>query len=119
MGFSLAGSGNGVIGIKSNNILGGAGVRGQNISTVGPAYGVYGTSSGGGITSYGGYFESTAANGNGLYAVGSAGTVPWAIWGEDLIQSPGNSYAGAFTGDVDITGTMTAGTKAFKIDHPL
>jgi hypothetical protein len=35
--------------------------------------------------------------------------------------SGGNAfaYAGNFTGDVNVTGTLTAATKRFKIDHPL
>jgi hypothetical protein len=119
-GWSMAGSGSGVVGIKNNNVLGGAGVRGQSNSTVGPTYGVYGTSSGGGITSYGGFFQSTSSDGTSLYALSSlTGTVPWAFWAEDQVQSPNNTYAGAFSGDVDITGNMAAGSKSFKIDHPL
>lgn len=31
----------------------------------------------------------------------------------------GNGYAGNFTGDVNVTGAITAGTKDFRIDHPL
>jgi len=30
-----------------------------------------------------------------------------------------NDFAGEFQGDLDVTGTITAGTKSFKIDHPL
>jgi hypothetical protein len=119
-GWSMAGSGNGVTGIKNNSVAGGAGVRGVNNSTVIPAYGVYGTSSGMGLTSYGGYFTSTGVDATSLHARGSInGTVPWAFWAYDPVQSANNTYAGAFSGDVDITGNMAAGSKSFKIDHPL
>ena len=43
--------------------------------------------------------------------------------GDGLYAAPGEQnvdhFAGNFDGDVTLTGTLTAGTKHFKIDHPL
>ncbi len=39
--------------------------------------------------------------------------------GDGVDSYPGSGYAGNFTGDLFVTGAITAGTKDFKIDHPL
>jgi hypothetical protein len=39
--------------------------------------------------------------------------------GIDASCSPTPCFAGNFTGDLNVTGAITAGTKDFKIDHPL
>ena len=39
--------------------------------------------------------------------------------GIDSTTGTATSYAGYFQGNVHVTGTFTAGTKSFKIDHPL
>jgi hypothetical protein len=90
-----------------------------------------------GITATGGSNEDFAANGgeggnftggvgltggSGVTVAGGAGNV-----GGDGIDAAagvgnflsGNGYAGNFNGDVNVTGKITAGTKDFKIDHPL
>jgi len=36
-----------------------------------------------------------------------------------VASGSGTNYAGYFQGDVHVTGTLTAGSKSFKIDHPL
>jgi hypothetical protein len=76
-------------------------------------------------------FDSTspgvvAINAYGIYAAntGSATDYNTAIYADatNANSSVGNAgfvYAGYFEGDVEVSGTMTAGIKNFKIDHPL
>lgn len=82
------------------------GVRGHVYPTGGQTYsGVYGIVSGGTGDNYGVY--GYAINGDvnyGVYGSASGGTT---------------DYAGFFAGDVEVTGTLYGGSKAFKIDHPL
>jgi len=49
-------------------------------------------------------------------ANGGSGT-NYGVFG--VATGSGTNYAGYFQGDVHVTGTLTAGTKSFKIDHPL
>jgi len=35
------------------------------------------------------------------------------------VTTQGTGYAGNFSGNFTVTATITAGTKDFKIDHPL
>ena len=51
--------------------------------------------------------SSSGAAGYGIYATGGVGGVGVA------------AFAGYFDGDINVTGAITAGTKDFKIDHPL
>ena len=55
-----------------------------------------------------------SAGGTGVlgYAEGSEG---WGIWGQNF----DGGYAGYFSGDVHVNGTLTALDKQFKIDHPV
>ena len=39
--------------------------------------------------------------------------------GDGIDALPGSGFAGYFGGDIDVTGIIYAGTKDFKIDHPL
>jgi trimeric autotransporter adhesin len=39
--------------------------------------------------------------------------------GDGVLGNAGSGYAGNFRGDLNVTGSITAGTKDFKIDHPL
>jgi hypothetical protein len=56
---------------------------------------------------FGGDASGSATSGRGIYATaGSSATGP-------------TGYAGEFYGNVYVTGTLSAGTKDFKIDHPL
>ncbi|HYW68993.1 MAG TPA: hypothetical protein VE960_05255, partial [bacterium] len=70
----------------------------------GEHYALYGEIDGGPGTNYG--VAGLAQNGVGNYGV----------WGGAAV---GSGYAGYFAGDSHTTGTLTAGTKSFKIDHPL
>jgi hypothetical protein len=86
-------------------------------------YAVGGLSKSGGefwVSQPGGFFTGGegsgggGAGGPGVGALGGSG-------GGDGIAATGSSggYAGSFQGDVTVTGTLTAATKDFKIDHPL
>jgi hypothetical protein len=72
---------------------------------------------GDGVDAYGG-------SGSGVIAFAGNGSTPNGFYGPDGIDaysnpsSDGISYAGYFTGDVVVTGAISAGTKDFKIDHP-
>jgi hypothetical protein len=114
LGLAIGGTGNGVTGLKTNNVADAAGVRGENSSTIADSYGVYGLSSGAGFSSYGVYGISTSSGGNGLYGEAS-GTACYAVWGND---AGGLGYAGYFDGNIYAT-AASASIKAFKIDHPL
>jgi hypothetical protein len=68
----------------------------------------------------GGAFQAYAAGGTGV--VGEADGMnatsgpPYGVWG---ISNNPSGYAGFFTGNVNITGTLTKGAGAFRIDDPL
>lgn len=102
----------------------GAGVSGFNDTGSFPSYGVYGDS---GQDGYGVYGE---ADGTGAVSVGVSGISGSAmgagvsgtdntsggigVYGDSLM-----GWAGYFDGNVNVTGTLYAGAKAFRIDHPL
>jgi hypothetical protein len=76
-----------------------------------------GTASGGvGVVGIGGATSLfTTAGSGGVFAAGAGGGGD----GVDASCSPAPCFAGNFTGDLNVTGTITAGTKDFKIDHPI
>jgi len=86
-------------GDPSGETNGGAGV----IGTGGSGTGIGG--SGGTFSGGTGFF----ADGDGINAT-NAGGGTFAVT---------NAYAGNFTGDINVSGAINAGTKDFKIDHPL
>jgi hypothetical protein len=88
------GSNYGGTGVVATGASGGAGGNGVS------GYG--GSGSDGGV---GGYFEGATE--------GSFGD------GIDAFSNNNISYAGSFTGDVYVSGSISAGTKDFRIDHPL
>lgn len=107
--------GNAVVGISTGSAY--AAVYGEN--NIG--YGVYGTSTSGvGVQGYtsgeitGVWGQADGTNGTGVYGVADNGTLSYGVWG---ISTSG--YAGCFTGDVIVTGTLYKGGLAFKIDHPV
>ena len=57
--------------------------------------------------------ECTGNNGIGVSGVANTGINAWAVYGESTA-----GYAGYFKGRVNVTGTVAAGGKTFKIDHP-
>ncbi len=85
------------------------GLKGQNSSTNGGA-GVYGESRRVGVWGestgrWGVYARSTGvSNSYGIFSTTAAGS---------------GNYAGYFSGNVQVTGTLSKGSGSFKIDHPL
>jgi len=99
--------------------LDGAGVYGtfmnDNFGTLGSyTNGVYGEQAAGTTAGAAVHGHSSLVNGNGVIGEANEGSVPYGVWGKSS-----SGYAGFFSGNVHVTGTLTAGTKSFKIDHPL
>ncbi|MCD6063728.1 MAG: hypothetical protein K0R82_1639 [Flavipsychrobacter sp.] len=57
---------------------------------------------------------TTAANGNAITGISNTGVGAYGVWG----QSSGG-YAGFFSGNVNVAGTLSKSAGAFKIDHPM
>ncbi len=135
-GRNLNSDGYGVYGNNSGNntsgFLGGTaadlglaapvGAYGRADGSSGTETGVMGVSNGGtGVTGE----ELSSGNGgtlgardSGVYGWVNGSGTPYAIWGMD--GTGGIGFAGAFTGDVAISGDLSVqGTKNFRIDHPL
>ena len=76
-----------------------------------------GTASGGaGVVGTGGATSLfTTAGPGGVFTAGVGGGGD----GIDASCSPTPCFAGNFTGDLNVSGAITAGTKDFKIDHPI
>ncbi|MCK4680696.1 hypothetical protein KAT82_06190, partial [bacterium] len=92
-------------GIGGSFLGGFRGVEGRVVSTGSGYYrGVYGYASGGTGSNYG------------VYGYASGGYTNYGVYGTVTV---GTGYAGYFVGNAHVTGTFTAGTKSFKIDHPL
>ncbi len=135
MGESVSSTGTGVLGTTTSVTGATVGVKGQTASTSG--IGVYGESLNTGGTTYGVLGESESdfqgagvrGNGNyvgvwgegggwGVYARGDSDrTNTYGVYATLATSSTG--YAGYFSGDVRVTGTLTKGSGSFKIDHPL
>ena len=120
--------GTGIYAIASSNIGSSETYGGYFESTASNGRGVYGLVSGstgiavtglasytGSGTNYGGYFQASSSSGRAVYGVAS-GNFGRAIMG--VATNPG-SYAGYFSGNVNVTGTLSKGGGSFKIDHPL
>jgi hypothetical protein len=87
------------IGANEGNVF----TAGNGVTAIGGNGAIYSGGIGGNFL---GGSSSAFAGGVGVAAKGGTG-----IFGEE--------YAGYFEGDVSVTGTIFAGTKDFKIDHPL
>jgi hypothetical protein len=81
----------------------GRGLVGYASSTLGSAIGVWGQT------------DTPAGRGVFGYAAAGAGTT-YGVWGETVSAS---GWAGWFQGRVNVTGLLSKGGGAFKIDHPL
>jgi hypothetical protein len=100
-----------------------SGVRGISLGTGSTGIGVWGSheSSGWGVFGYApsgrGVYGGTQSD-TGVYGNAGASTgTNYGVYGRT--QSP-DGYAGYFSGDVHVTGDLSAsGTKPFKINHPL
>ncbi|HEV2468646.1 MAG TPA: hypothetical protein VGS78_05595, partial [Candidatus Sulfotelmatobacter sp.] len=90
-----------------SNAIQAFGGTGDSSSTTPGGMGIFSEGGGGGVSDgdggsfVGGYGASSSGFGDGIHAVAGSG------------------YAGNFYGDLNVTGAITAGTKDFKIDHPL
>jgi hypothetical protein len=62
-------------------------------------------------------YNGTGTN-MGVWGVAGSGAVNWGVYGSTT-GSIGTRYAGYFSGDVNITGTLYGGAPACRIDHPL
>ena len=93
--------------LGTSNTTGGTGVRGESkIAGSSENIGVIGEGSGSTNTNAGGFFEASGAGPTnyGVFARASGAT---------------SNFAGAFDGNVSITGSLAKGSGSFKIDHPL
>ena len=98
----VGGDGLFAIGGHSGSFVGGAGVRAQ---------GGAGDSGDGGL-------GVVAFGGNG-FGAGHIGGIGILVTGGLGLNGATNGLAGKFTGNVQVTGTLSAAFKNFKIDHPL
>jgi hypothetical protein len=98
-------AGAGTIGIKGTGgaASGSVGVQGFGGSSIAA------NSAGSGGIFTGGFAEGTGSGGDGIDADAGGS--------EDTSAAAG--YAGYFSGDVTVTGTISGGSKNFEIDHPL
>ena len=127
----------GVYGLASSSAATGAGVRGfaggegvgvsgESASTADNAAGVLGTI---GSTSPGSGSAAVRGvnNGTGVFGVGVWGSHAGSGWGvygsspagKGVVGESTTGLAGYFAGNVQVTGTLTKGAGAFRIDHPL
>jgi hypothetical protein len=60
------------------------------------------------------YGKAASLNGKGVSGIANNGASAYGIYGQST-----SGYAGYFSGDVKITGTLTKAGGAFRIDHPL
>jgi trimeric autotransporter adhesin len=104
-------SGSGNSGTDGVSATGGTG---DNQAVVGGGNGVGGTGGDGIFPGSGGSF----LGGNSLASSGPGGDGVFSQGGNGA-GGGRNGYAGDFFGDLNVSGAITAGTKDFKIDHPL
>lgn len=95
------------------------GVHGRTSGTIARA--VYGEATGGNGQSFGVYATVMSDQGTGVYArafnISTNGNARYGVWAEAPVLT--NSWAGWFQGNVNITGSIFAASKSFRIDHPL
>jgi hypothetical protein len=126
VGTNTAG-GTGVYGQTSGTVVSGAGaaVWGQNTSN---GVGVYGNANGSGYGVYGIDLNGVVGFGNGGTGVtghgvnGGIGVFAASDTGFGLYVDMGDAHIthnATVGGDLTVTGTLTAGTKDFRIEHPL
>jgi hypothetical protein len=85
--------------------------------------------SGTGLVANGASGQDTGEGGAGLFASGGIGELDgigggfaggnFSFNGDGIDATAGSGLAGYFNGDITVTGAISAGTKDFKIDHPL
>jgi hypothetical protein len=126
-GQTSSASGTALVGLNTSTATNfGAGIIGQSNVTDGT--GVQGTANGTGVqgpwgvsgstTGAGGTTVGTAAIGvRGLASSSSATNWHIGVYGQSPVTT--NGWAGYFSGNVNVTGTLSKGGGSFKIDHPL
>ena len=112
-GNSGATSGIGVNAIAANGIgVNATSPGGTGVQASGGVYGVDATATiDGGSGVYG---TGNGASGNGVVGIANVGSSAYGIWG---LSSSG--YAGVFSGNVLVAGTLSKAAGSFQIDHPL
>ncbi|MBY0427030.1 MAG: hypothetical protein K2Q22_15455, partial [Cytophagales bacterium] len=94
------------------------GTNGTSWGSTGMKAGVYG-SGGAGSTQFQagvyGYQIGSGFNSGGVVGAYSSGT--WGALG--YVNNVGTQYGGYFSGNVNVTGTLSKGAGSFRIDHPL
>jgi hypothetical protein len=117
-----AGPGTGVFAFGGSNS--GSAEGGDGVLSFGGNSSSSGTEGGAGINGFGG----TGVSSGGPFPIGGdgqGGTFQGAnsssgcCIGDGIVATAGSGLAGAFSGDVDVSGTLSANLKDFKIDHPL
>jgi hypothetical protein len=116
---SSGGSGAGVLGLSDAPADNTPGVLGQHLGTANLGYGVQGYGNYRGVSGVA-YGSDTA----GYYHYGVSGSVSGGTAGTNygvygFASGGATSYAGYFSGNVHVTGTLSKGAGSFKIDHPL
>jgi hypothetical protein len=111
----------GVVGVSSSTNANGPAVWGLHVAS-GTAPGVLGSTTSTDAAAIG--VEGTTGNGSGIGLVGLSSTGIGAVGYSGGIGVVGfnpnaGGLAGYFSGNVAITGTLTKGAGAFRIDHPL
>jgi len=82
-------------------------------------YGVYGTIFPTGSNTYHGVYGRAAGGSGSNYGIRGYATGTGTNYGVYGFASGGTSYAGYFSGNAVVTGTLSKGAGSFKIDHPL
>ncbi len=121
-GFNSAATGTaeGVYGNSSSTD--GRGVSGYAGATTGATYGVYGqnvSNNGAGVrgdSSYVGVWGDSSGRW-GVYGRSTGATNSYGVYG--TVSAGTGNYAGYFSGNVNVTGSVSKGSGSFKIDHPL
>jgi len=122
-GFNSAttGAAEGVYGSSSSSS--GRGVSGYASATSGPTYGVYGqnvsTDNGAGVRGESSYVSVWGEGSGrwGVYGRSSGASNSYGVYG--TVAAGTGNYAGYFSGNVNVTGSLSKGGGSFKIDHPL
>ncbi len=99
-------------------------VEHSTAGTAGVAYAVSAYAYSDGVNRFGVYGRAEAQNPSittgisyGLYGSASDGATAYGVYG--AASSATTNYAGYFSGNVNVTGTLSKGGGAFRIDHPL
>jgi trimeric autotransporter adhesin len=122
-------NGNGVFAENLNTTSNSAGVYGKHAVTDNYGIGVYGdggdtgvkgeVTSNGAAAYYGvhGTVSGTAGSARGVYGAATTNGVNYGVYG--AASGGTTNWAGYFSGNVNVTGTLSKSAGSFKIDHPL